>query len=131
MLRLSVRSVPSEGGGASERRRPVDYDVGTVDAVLTQGRAVVEVGPNRLPVLVVRTRRGLFPADNRCPHRGIRLDDGAVRGTTITCAVHGYRFDLGTGSPKVGRTTRHSCAPLRVYPVRCEGRRLIVTLDEE
>ncbi|WP_276717429.1 Rieske (2Fe-2S) protein [Pseudooceanicola nitratireducens] len=34
--------------------------------------------------------------ENRCPHRGMRLSYGIVRGNTLTCLYHGWSYD-GTG----------------------------------
>jgi nitrite reductase/ring-hydroxylating ferredoxin subunit len=35
--------------------------------------------------------------ENRCPHRGMRLSYGFVRGNTLTCLYHGWRYD-GSGA---------------------------------
>jgi len=34
---------------------------------------------------------------NRCPHRGMRLSYGAVRGEELVCLYHGWRFENATG----------------------------------
>ena len=33
--------------------------------------------------------------EDRCPHRGMRLSFGFVRGDHITCLYHGWQYDLG------------------------------------
>ena len=48
-------------------------------------------------MLVVKTALGVFAIDNLCPHTGAALEGGFVRDATITCAAHGFRFDLGSG----------------------------------
>ncbi|MDP0926513.1 Rieske (2Fe-2S) protein [Paracoccus onubensis] len=35
--------------------------------------------------------------ENRCPHRGMRLSYGIVRGNTLTCLYHGWTYD-GAGA---------------------------------
>jgi 3-phenylpropionate/trans-cinnamate dioxygenase ferredoxin subunit len=35
--------------------------------------------------------------DEKCPHQGSSLMAGTLRGTTLTCPVHGFRFDVTTG----------------------------------
>jgi ferredoxin-nitrite reductase len=44
-------------------------------------------------------RRGdcLYALDNRCPHAGGSLADGALDGNEVICPLHGYRFSLATG----------------------------------
>ncbi len=62
---------------------------------------VQDVGPER-PVaatllgrrlVVYRTARGVSVAEDRCPHRGARLSDGRMRGQTLECPYHGWRWD--------------------------------------
>ncbi|WP_419911272.1 Rieske 2Fe-2S domain-containing protein [Hoeflea sp.] len=57
---------------------------------------------------------------DRCPHRGMRLSHGFVRGDTLACIYHGWQYD-GAGScvyipahldidpPRSICTTAHSC----------------------
>jgi nitrite reductase/ring-hydroxylating ferredoxin subunit len=91
-------------------------DLGPVDEVLPRGRARVEVGRDGTPVLIVRNRRGVFAMRNRCPHRGVRLDDAKVRGKSIKCAFHGREYDLRSGDCRSkppgrrdGRLTTYRC----------------------
>jgi phenylpropionate dioxygenase-like ring-hydroxylating dioxygenase large terminal subunit len=34
---------------------------------------------------------------DRCPHRGMRLSHGFVRGETLACIYHGWRYGVGGG----------------------------------
>ena len=61
------------------------------------GRVVVSLPDLELDVLVVKTPTGLYAIDNTCPHTGAELNGGFVHDRTITCAAHGFRFDLGSG----------------------------------
>jgi nitrite reductase/ring-hydroxylating ferredoxin subunit len=59
--------------------------------------------------------------ENRCPHRGMRLSYGFVRGDRLTCLYHGWRYD-GSGScvaipahpaltpPKTIKVQKFACA---------------------
>lgn len=81
-------------------------------------RAVVE-GQD---LAVWRSRSGAVRAwDNRCPHRGMRLSFGFVRGESLTCIYHGWQYGTdGTcryipahpdlEPPKTLRTTAFACA---------------------
>jgi nitrite reductase/ring-hydroxylating ferredoxin subunit len=44
-------------------------------------------------------RLSCFP--ERCPHRGMRLSQGFVRGEMISCIYHGWRFDTGSQCRKI------------------------------
>jgi len=105
-------------------------DLGDAADILASGRAVVTVTPDQCPdvaepleVLVVRTRRGLFAVESRCPH-GLRpLGDANVRGRGVRCAGHGRRFDLRTGAQRSGR---RGC--LRTFDVRVADGRLLLAV---
>ena len=45
-------------------------------------------------VAVWRSTRGVVNAwENRCPHRGMRLSYGFVRGESLACAYHGWHYN--------------------------------------
>ena len=45
------------------------------------------------PIAVWRSASGQLNANgDRCPHRGMRLSHGFVRGETLACIYHGWRF---------------------------------------
>lgn len=98
--------------GVWERVCPVDA-VGAdrpVGVVLGDGNGEQD----RDRVCVVRTAAGEYVAMlDRCPHRDIRLSAGIVRGDSLVCPGHFWRFDVRTGRrsdlPTVGAT---------VYPTR-------------
>lgn len=83
------------------------------------GRAVVEVGGTEIAVFVVDGEAHAFA--NACPHEGNPLHEGDILGDTLTCAYHGWKFDLGTGACLVGEE------PARVYRARIEGGAVVVT----
>jgi nitrite reductase/ring-hydroxylating ferredoxin subunit len=82
----------------SERARADVLDLGPVEDTLSSGRAVIAIEPDEPPVLVVRTRKGVFAIQNRCPHLGLALDNATVRGHKLTCAHHGRRYDIKSGT---------------------------------
>jgi nitrite reductase/ring-hydroxylating ferredoxin subunit len=58
--------------------------------------------------------------EDRCPHRGMRLSFGSVRGNHITCLYHGWQYDSGgqcrripahpdVKVPATIRTTAYAC----------------------
>ncbi len=45
-------------------------------------------------IAIWRSARGVINAwENRCPHRGMRLSHGFVRGESLACAYHGWHYD--------------------------------------
>jgi nitrite reductase/ring-hydroxylating ferredoxin subunit len=82
------------------------------------GRAVVEVGGTEIAVFVVDGEAHAFA--NACPHEGNPLHEGDILGDTLTCAYHGWKFDLGTGACLFGDE------PARVYRAQIEGEEVVV-----
>ncbi|MGC8918888.1 Rieske 2Fe-2S domain-containing protein [Streptomyces sp. ECR3] len=58
----------------------------------------------------------------RCPHKGANIGDGRLKGNTVECPYHGFRFDAeGTCKvvPALGAGARVPASlKLRTYPVR-------------
>lgn len=45
-------------------------------------------------LVVWRSKSGILSAwENRCPHRGMRLSHGFVRGEALACVYHGWHYD--------------------------------------
>lgn len=49
------------------------------------------------PVCIVRVGDELHAFDDRCPHRGAKLSEGWIKGTTLTCKQHTWEYDVTTG----------------------------------
>ena len=73
-------------------------------------------------ILVVRTERGVYAFDARCPHAGNPLVEGEVLGETLVCAFHGWKFDLETGECLFGEE------PVRRYPAEARGDEIVIDL---
>ena len=66
-------------------------------------------------IAVFHTRGGqVYATQAECPHRGGRLADGLVGGSTLICPLHSWKFDLSTGQPLLGE-----CG-LKTYAVRVD-----------
>jgi len=57
--------------------------------------------------------------DSRCPHQTTDIPQLALRGRTLTCPKHGWRFDIRSGA-----CTAHGYKPLLEWPSRIENGRL-------
>ncbi len=63
------------------------------------------VVPARLPTRMIAVWRAasgdLYANADRCPHRGMRLSHGFVRGQTLSCIYHGWRFGSDGACQKI------------------------------
>lgn len=78
-----------------------------------EGRALVAV--DGLEIAVFRLEDGIHAFENACPHEGNPLVEGEVLGGTLTCAYHGWRFDLDTGA------CLHGSDAARRFPAEIRG----------
>jgi nitrite reductase/ring-hydroxylating ferredoxin subunit len=83
------------------------------------GRAVVEVAGTEVAVFVVDGEAHAFA--NACPHEGNPLHEGEILGDTLTCAYHGWKFDLGTGACLFGEE------PAGIFKAEIENGEVVVT----
>ncbi|WP_270166660.1 nitrite reductase small subunit NirD [Paenibacillus sp. SYP-B4298] len=68
-------------------------DIGDIDA---KGARILHVGDTELAVF--RLSDGTIRAvENRCPHKGGKLSEGMVCGSSVHCPLHDWRIDLHTG----------------------------------
>ncbi|OSQ39718.1 Rieske (2Fe-2S) protein [Thalassospira mesophila] len=64
-------------------------------------------------IAIFQTDTGLYACNNRCPHEGFPLMEGAIsQGCVLTCNWHNWKFDLESGDTLTGGDK------LRRYPVR-------------
>lgn len=86
-------------------------DVAAEAEVTVSQPAVLRLGRRQLAIL--RNEEGtLWAVDNRCPHEGYPLAQGQLRGCTLTCAWHNFKFDLRDGHCLKGDEA------VAVFPVR-------------
>lgn len=48
-------------------------------------------------IAVFKINGNLYAVDATCTHRGGPLEEGTLKGTTVTCPWHGATFDVTTG----------------------------------
>ena len=73
-------------------------------------------------VLLFRSDGELYALDDLCTHAGALLSRGVIRDCTITCPLHGSRFDLRSG--QIVRGPAHHPQP--VLPARLRNGRIEV-----
>jgi nitrite reductase/ring-hydroxylating ferredoxin subunit len=90
---------------------------------LSVGRKVVKVEDRQIALFRIEDR--FYAVDNRCPHMGYPLSMGSLRGETLTCDWHNWKFALEDGRCTFGEES------VRSYTVRIEGGQLLVDLADE
>lgn len=81
---------------------------------------------SEVPVAVARTVDGEFFAINDvCSHGEVSLSEGEIIGCQVECWAHGARFDLRTGAV----TELPAIDPVEAYPLRVDGERVLVDVD--
>jgi len=82
----------------------------------------VEVGG--AAVLLVNPDGRVRAYQDRCLHQGVRLSTGTLRGCVLTCAAHGWQYDVATG-----RGINPAGIALRALPCAVEGDAIAVDVD--
>ena len=83
-----------------------------------QGRVVVVQGR---PIALFNLDGSLYALSNVCLHRGGPIGEGELDGAVVTCPLHGWEYDVRTGS-----NTINPAARLSTFPVRIEGDDVLV-----
>ena len=78
------------------------------------GRTTVYLQGEQVALLNVEGH--VFAFGNRCPHANAPLAEACLEGATLTCAAHDSQFDIETGRPLRGPSSR----PLTTYAVKIE-----------
>ncbi len=68
---------------------------------------------NQRRILLANVAGTLYAVDEMCTHEDWPLCNGALKGDSVECPLHGSRFDLKTGIPLDEPATQ----PLKTYPV--------------
>ncbi len=93
--------------------RPVTWYKVADLSELPEGRVKTVVAGRRS--LALTHWQGRYSAlDNRCPHQGGPLGEGAIEKGWLRCPWHGYDYDPLTGSPPPGFSDAPTCFPLEV-----------------
>ncbi|MGR3468450.1 MAG: nitrite reductase small subunit NirD [Shimia sp.] len=72
-------------------------------------------------VAVFRTSEAeVYALTDRCPHKGGPLSEGIVHGTSVTCPLHNWVFDLTTG-----QATAEDASVL-TFAAKVEGSRILI-----
>ncbi|MGL4320704.1 MAG: nitrite reductase small subunit NirD [Paracoccaceae bacterium] len=93
-------------------------DIAALSDIPRQGARLVKTSAGC--VAVFRTADDqVFALQDRCPHKGGPLSEGIVHGTSVTCPLHAWVFDLNTGAAQGADE-----GAVATYAVKVEGGRV-------
>lgn len=95
-------------------------DIGPLDDIPREGARVVKTALGCVAVFRTATD-AVFALDDRCPHKGGPLSEGIVHGTSVTCPLHAWVFDMGTGAAQGADEGQ-----VATYDVRVEAGRVLL-----
>lgn len=95
-------------------------DIGPLDDIPREGARVVKTAMGCVAVFRTATD-AVFALDDRCPHKGGPLSEGIVHGTSVTCPLHAWVFDMGTGTAQGADEGQ-----VATYDVRVEAGRVLL-----
>jgi len=92
------------------------------------------------PILLAMVKGLYYAVDTLCPHLEGDLSEGTLRETTLTCPMHNSQFDVRDGhvirwTDQTGirltlASQTHPPRPLKHYPVRVDGEKILISLDK-
>ncbi len=95
-------------------------DIGALGDIPAQGARVVKTAFGCVAVFRTATDE-VYATDDRCPHKGGPLSEGIVHGTSVSCPLHAWVFDLSTGLAQGADEGQ-----VATYPARVEGGRILL-----
>jgi nitrite reductase (NADH) small subunit len=95
-------------------------DIAALDDIPRQGARVVKTPIGCIAVFRTADDR-VFALEDRCPHKGGPLSEGIVHGTSVTCPLHAWVFDLNTGQAQGADE-----GAVRVFAVKSEAGRVLL-----
>jgi nitrite reductase (NADH) small subunit len=95
-------------------------DIAALDDIPRQGARVVKTPIGCIAVFRTVDDQ-VFALEDRCPHKGGPLSEGIVHGTSVTCPLHAWVFDLNTGQAQGADE-----GSVRVFSVRAEAGRVLL-----
>ena len=95
-------------------------DIGSLNDIPAQGARLVKTAQGCVAVFRTADDR-VFALEDRCPHKGGPLSEGIVHGTSVTCPLHNWVFDMNTGEAQGADQ-----GMVRTYPVKVQGGRILI-----
>ena len=98
-------------------------EIGRLSDIPRRGARCVNTSSGRIAIFRTIADQ-VFAIDNRCAHKGGPLSEGIVHGTSVTCPLHNWVYDLQTGQAQ-----RPDEGEVRTFTVEVVDGRLSMALD--
>lgn len=98
-------------------------DIGALDDIPPQGARVVKTAQGCIAVFRTADDQ-VFALDDRCPHKGGPLSEGIVHGTSVTCPLHNWVFDMNSGTAQGADEGR-----VRTHNIRIQQGRILIDVS--
>ena len=95
-------------------------DIGSIDQIPVRGARVVKTRLGCIAVFRTAVDE-VFATSDRCPHKNGPLSEGIVHGTSVTCPLHNWVFDLNSGEAQGADEGK-----IDTYAIRIEAGRLML-----
>ncbi|NQZ98583.1 MAG: Rieske 2Fe-2S domain-containing protein [Myxococcales bacterium] len=82
----------------------------------------VRVYARGIAIGLYRVGERYYAMEDDCPHAGFPLSEGELSGTVITCAAHGFDYDVTSGF----KPGYEDGFPIPCFPVRVEDAGIFV-----
>ncbi len=79
------------------------------------------------PICLARVNGDICAFTDNCTHISGPLNEGELDGDVLTCPCHGAQFNVRTGKVLRGPARQD----ILTYPVKIEGKSILVSLPEE
>jgi len=109
---------------ASTKPTGIKLPIMRVDDVPPNSMRFVEAGD--ISLVICNAAGALHAFYNRCPHGGLPLDTSTLESAKLTCACHGYQFDLR----QQGRCLNDPQVQLELLPLAVENGIIKVALQQ-
>ncbi len=102
-------------------------EAGTLDDIPAGRVKLLLYEPDELRIAVCNVDGEYYAIEDVCTHDGGPLDQGDLEGDEIECPRHGARFNVRTGEA----TLMPAVMPVRTFPIKVEGDRVLVCTEGE
>lgn len=90
-----------------------------------QENSVNLVFPKGLSILLIKSAGQIYAVSNQCAHMGCGLAGGSLKGHTLQCPCHDWRYDIRTGEFLDAKEIR-----IPMYQWWLENGRIFINIEE-